>query len=800
MNLSKTASVCFLSVVLGQGLMAQTNWQIQPTAIKTRWAKEVSPTNALPEYPRPQMVRENWQNLNGLWNYTITPKDAAMPSGYQGQILVPYPLESALSGVKKPLQPSENLWYKRAFAKPALKDGEHVLLHFGAVDWQATVYVNGKETGSHSGGYQAFSQDITAALKDGENEIVVKVFDPTSEGIGPHGKQVLNPANIYYTPTSGIWQTVWLETVPADYIAGLDMTPDIDKGVLNVKVNAPAGTNVELIASDGSTEVSKIKGKAGAALKLPVKNAKLWSPADPFLYDLTVKLTKGGKTIDQVKSYFGMRKIAIQKDEKGVDRIFLNNRAYFNLGTLDQGFWPDGLYTAPTDNALKFDIEAIKAMGFNTIRKHIKIEPARWYYHADRLGILVWQDFVNPNQGLPEGAKAEYEKETKETLEQLHNHPAITTWVIFNEKWGAFDQQRITEWVKASDPSRIVNGHSGEMLYVNEQLRSPSPNAWVSADMTDVHSYPDPMNAPAEPGKARVLGEFGGIGVFIPDHQWNTSSAWGYIQEKAAGLATKYTIMNQHLKLLEAEGLSGSIYTQPFDVEGEQNGLLTYDREVIKIPFEQMRKIHSSLNPDLGTIPNVTAKNADLTDPGEVYSKMLQDYINGRRDPEFLFKMAMMAQQAGDKNGANLAGGAYITTLQAPYTPEQLALILQFTTSTKDKGFSVLQEQLQSQSSKLEKRPVTVKLMNIVFRDVIDPVLQKSGDTPDWNAIANSVKPYGEPGEEIFLRAKTVYTFNKQDWTNYASVANTYLEKYGQNIPEQERNMFQQAINNSKNQ
>ncbi|SDG72514.1 glycoside hydrolase family 2 protein [Chitinophaga filiformis] len=800
MNLSKTASVCFLSVVLGQGLMAQTNWQIQPIAIKTRWAKEVSPTNALPEYPRPQMVRENWQNLNGLWNYTITPKDATTPSGYQGQILVPYPLESALSGVKKPLQPSENLWYKRAFTKPALKDGEHVLLHFGAVDWQATVYVNGKETGSHSGGYQAFSQDITAALKDGENEIVVKVFDPTSEGIGPHGKQVLNPANIYYTPTSGIWQTVWLETVPADYIAGLDMTPDIDKGILNVKVNAPAGTNVELIASDGGTEVSKIKGKAGAALKLPVKNAKLWSPANPFLYDLTVKLTKGGKTIDQVKSYFGMRKIAIQKDEKGVDRIFLNNHAYFNLGTLDQGFWPDGLYTAPTDNALKFDIEAIKAMGFNTIRKHIKVEPARWYYHADKLGMLVWQDFVNPNQGLPEGAKAEYEKETKETLEQLHNHPAITTWVIFNEKWGAFDQQRITEWVKASDPSRIVNGHSGEMLYVNEQLRSPSPNAWVSADMTDVHSYPDPMNAPAEPGKARVLGEFGGIGVFIPDHQWNTSSAWGYIQEKAAGLATKYTIMNQHLQLLEAEGLSGSIYTQPFDVEGEQNGLLTYDREVIKIPFEQMRKIHSPLNPDLGAIPAVTAKNADLTDPGEVYSKMLQDYINGRRDPEFLFKMAMMAQQAGDKNGANMAGGAYITTLQAPYTPEQLALILQFTSSTKDKGFSVLQEQLQSQNSKLEKRPVTVKLMNIVFRDVIDPVLQKSGDTPDWNAIANSVKPYGDPGEEIFLRAKTVYTFNKQDWTNYASVANTYLEKYGQNIPEQERNMFQQAINNSKNQ
>lgn len=799
MNLSKTVSVCFLSVVLGQSLMAQTNWQMQPATITTRWAKEVTPASTLPEYPRPQMVRENWQNLNGLWNYAITPKDAAMPAAFQGQILVPFPLESALSGVKKPLQPSENLWYKKSFNKPALQNGEHLLLHFGAVDWQATVYVNGKETGQHAGGYQSFSQDITNALKDGENEIVVKVFDPTSEGIGPHGKQVLNPANIYYTPSSGIWQTVWLETVPAEYISGLILTPDVDKGLLNVTVNATTGTNVELIASENGTEVSKVKGKAGLPLKLSVKNAKLWSPANPFLYDLTVRLTKGGKTVDEVKSYFGMRKIAIQKDEKGVDRIFLNNKPYFNLGTLDQGFWPDGLYTAPTDNALKFDIEAIKAMGFNTIRKHIKVEPARWYYHADKLGMLVWQDFVNPNQGLPEGSKAEYEKEVKETLDQLHNYPSITTWVIFNEKWGAYDQKRITEWVKSADPSRIVNGHSGEMLYVNEQLRSPSPDAWVSADMTDVHSYPDPMNAPAEPGKARVLGEFGGIGVFIPDHQWNTGSAWGYIQEKPAALAAKYTIMNQHLKLLEADGLSGSIYTQPFDVEGEQNGLLTYDREVVKIPFEQMRQIHASLNPDLGTIPQVTAMNADLTEPAVAYSKMLQEYIDGRRDPEFLHKMAMAAKQAGDKNGANLAGGAYIASLKAPYTPDQLDLILQFTSSTKDKGFTVLQEQLKSNNAQLEKRPVAVKLMNIVFKDVIDPVLQKTPD-PDWNAIANSVKPYGDPGEEIYLRAKTVYTFNKQDWSTYASVANTYLEKYGQNIPEQERTMFRQAIDNNKQQ
>jgi hypothetical protein len=336
------------------------------------------------------------------------------------------------------------------------------------------------------------------------------------------------------------------------------------------------------------------------------------------------------------------------------------------------------------------------------------------------------------------------------------------------------------------------------MLYVNEQLRSPSPNAWVSADMTDVHSYPDPMDAPPQPRKARVLGEFGGIGVFIPEHQWNVGSAWGYIQEKPADLATKYTIMNQHLKLLEDAGLSGSIYTQPFDVEGEQNGIMTYDREIVKIPFEQLRKIHSMLNPDLGTIPQVVAKNADLTDPGKIYSGILQEYVDGRRDAVFLNKMAMMAKQAGDKNGATLAGGAYIASLQPPYTQDQLDLILQFTSSTKDKGFEVLQQQLQSNNPQLEKRPVTVKLMNIVFKDVIDPVLQKS-DTPDWNAIATSIQPYGAPGEEIYLRARTVYSYNKQDWPNYASVANTYLEKYGQNIPEQERNMFRQAIANNKN-
>ncbi|HWW37853.1 glycoside hydrolase family 2 protein, partial [Pedobacter sp.] len=358
---------------------AQTVYKMQPVAIQSRWAKEVSPRNALKNYPRPQMVRTSWTNLNGLWDYAITPKDAGQPVTFEGQILVPYPIESALSGVKKILLPTENLWYKKNIDFSPEKGGR-TLLHFGAVDWQATVFVNGKEVGQHKGGYSAFSFDITGALRSGSNELTVKVFDPTDQGTGPHGKQVLNPQNIYYTPSSGIWQTVWLETVPENYIEGLVMTPDIDKGVLNLEVKSASGAPVTTVI-DGKT----FKGNANERIVVPIANMKLWSPANPYLYDLTVKLGK-----DEVKSYFGMRKISIGKDAKGIDRIFLNNKAYYNLGTLDQGFWPDGLYTAPTDEALAFDIKAIKAMGFNTIRKHIKVEPARWYYWADKLGMLVW--------------------------------------------------------------------------------------------------------------------------------------------------------------------------------------------------------------------------------------------------------------------------------------------------------------------------------------------------------------------------------------------------------------------------
>lgn len=802
-----------ITACLGFSLSAagQSSYQMKSLPIQTRWAKEVNPENALTAYPRPQLVRGNWTNLNGLWEYAVTASNVVKPTAYDGQILVPYPIESALSGVKKALLPSENLWYRRSFSKPVLQAGDRVRLNFGAVDYRATVFVNGTQVGEHEGGYTDFSFDITEALNGDKNEILVKVYDPTDQGLGPHGKQVLNPANIYYTPSSGIWQTVWMEVVPQSYIASLKMTPDLDKGQLNLNVSIPSvgpaheqkldGYSIEAEVMDGTKQIARKVGAlnglsaAGAvqALSIKIPNAKLWSPGSPFLYDLVVRFKHKGKVVDQVKSYFGMRKISISKDEKGIERIFLNNKPYFNLGTLDQGFWPDGLYTAPTDEALAFDIKAIKAMGFNTIRKHIKVEPARWYYWADKLGMLVWQDMVNPNQGLPEGSKAAFEAQLKETVSQLHNSPSVVTWVLFNEKWGAYDQQRLTQLIKELDPSRIVNGHSGELLYVNAQLRSPSPDAYVAADMTDVHSYPDPMISIKQAGKAQVVGEFGGIGVFIDNHQWTDDAAWGYIQEKPADLRQKYALMNGKVLAFKAEGLSGSIYTQPFDVETEQNGLLTYDREVIKVPFETLRKIHARLNPDMGTVPEVSAKDADLTDPAILYQRAKEDFARSVQDKAAAKKMIMMAAQNGDIEGKRKYAETFLGMLKAPLTAEDISSVMQFTKSTRDPGYGFMQEHAGDFKRVLGERPFAVKCMNAVYAGEID-ALVKSAAKPDWDLIQEKVKPFGIAGDEIFWRAKAIDMFNKQDWSGFVPAAKAYLEKYGDNLSPQDRQSFEAAI------
>jgi hypothetical protein len=679
---------------------AAEEWRVRPLTLPTRWTAEVGPTNALPEHPRPQLVRDrSWNNLNGLWHYAITPLEAPPPGRYQGEILVPYPVESALSGVGKPLLPHQALWYQRTFVHPFVRPHERVLLHFGAVDWQATVYVNGKEVVGHAGGYESFSVDITDVLQAGGNELLVRVFDPTDAGSNPRGKQALSPEGIMYTAVSGIWQTVWLETVPRAYVEALKLTPDVDNNMLrlDVRVAGDGDFSVVAIARSGSRTVATATGRGALAMRMT--HPRLWSPDDPFLYDLEVQLRAHGRVVDRVKSYFGMRKIEVRKDERGLARIFLNGRYTYNLGTLDQGYWPDGLYTAPTDAALKFDIEAAKAMGFNTIRKHVKVESARWYYHCDRLGMLVWQDLVEPggSEGaLPGGSsqatRRQFEQEVATSVAQLHNHPSVVVWTLFNEGWGAYDQARLSAWLRELDATRLVNGHSGANYYGDSQ-QQPGER-WPNSDLADVHAYPSPTLPDASPDNAKVLGEFGGIGAFVEQHLWDALGVgWGYAHVAPSEPATRYENMINELVALERQGLSGSIYTQSYDIENEQNGLLTYDREVIKIPVARLRRIHAKLAAAASSNAqgwHLVVAAPDLAGATELYAQQLAAYEAGNRDPLFLRRLALTAMRRNDQPRATEIGNAYIGSLALPYSAEALKFILKFTRTSKDLGFVLL--------------------------------------------------------------------------------------------------------------
>jgi tetratricopeptide (TPR) repeat protein len=776
-----------LLCLLTKETRAQETWQMKPVPIATRWAKQVSPGNALPAYPRPQMVRSKWTNLNGLWKYGITDKAATNVENYAGKILVPFPIESALSGVKKTLQPSQLLWYKRNITKPTIKIGERVLLHFGAVDFEATVFVNGKEIGQHKGGYQNFSFDITDELKTGNNELIVKVWDPSDQGPNPHGKQLLNPGSIYYTPSSGIWQTVWMETVPAAYINEVLLTPNADTKVLTMGLDVEGKTDqlqADVMIMDGTTVKSKATGPANTAFVIKLKDAKLWSPETPFLYDVVVRLKQNGKVVDEVKSYFGMRKIEIKKDEKGIDRIFLNNKYYYNLGVLDQGFWPDGLYTAPTDEALKFDILAAKAMGFNTIRKHIKIEPARWYYHADKIGMLVWQDMVNPGNTTSEG-KAQFEKECAENLAQLNHFPCITTWVLFNEKWGQYDQARLTQWIKQTDPTRLVNGHSGELLYVNDQLRSPSKEPWIHADMTDVHAYPNPGHIKFEKGKATVIGEFGGIGVPIEGHLWNDLTVgWGYDGVVTPNkMKQQYTYMVDSLKKLERQGLSASIYTQPFDVESEQNGLMTYDREIIKLPVPTIRNIHAKLWPatknSLAVTKSFTAKVADT---GVVsYATRLEQFEKEKRDSAFLRGLTIMAVRAKDQQNATKVFVEYLKIIKEPVSEANLWLIYDFTASSKDPGYAIFLNNLDKIKTVTNAVHFSYRVQEIIYKEQVKHLLT---DNPDWAAVDAIIKKYPQIDGEFIIGNAVIHYLNanveghKNAAQNLVAAATLYDDRY----------------------
>lgn len=551
-------------------------WEPAKGPLATRWAKDVSPENVWQEYPRPQMARPEWTNLNGLWQFAIQGKDAGKPAGWDGEILVPFAVESALSGVMKPVQPDQKLWYRRTFAAPALADGARLLLHFGAVDWQCSVSINGKEVGSHTGGYDPLSFDITEKLKDGENEIVVSVWDPTDAGWQPRGKQVLKPHGIMYTAVTGIWQTVWLETVPATYVQSLKIVPDIDRKLVSVTVHASAGAQVELAAIDGGTVVARKAGETGQAIELAIDAPKLWSPDSPNLYDLEVRLVGDGETMDAVKSYFGMRKIHVAKDADGLNRLMLNNEVLFQYGPLDQGWWPDGLYTPATDEAMKYDIVMTKKFGMNMARKHVKYECARWYYWCDKLGLLVWQDMPSGGSDKSDESKANFRTELKAMIDALHNHPSIVMWVPFNEGWGQHDTPEIVEWIEGYDSTRPVNEASG----------------WTdkgSGSVSDMHSYPGPGTRPAEENRVVVLGEFGGLGMPVSGHTWQAEKNWGYVSfESADDLTNAYVGLLTATRPLIGQGLSAAVYTQTSDVEIEVNGLMTYDRAIVKMDLDRM--------------------------------------------------------------------------------------------------------------------------------------------------------------------------------------------------------------------
>jgi len=577
-------------------------WQPSGERIKTRWASQIDVNNVLPEYPRPLMERSEWMNLNGLWNYTILPVGKQAPSAFDGKILVPFAVESSLSGVQKNVGKANELWYEREFMIPAKWKNNRVILHFGAVDWKTDVWVNNVKVGQHTGGYTPFSFEITAALKNGSNKLMVKVWDPTNDGYQPRGKQVNKPEGIWYTPVTGIWQTVWLEPVPDKFITQVKTTPNIDINILNVEVatnNFSASDRIEVKVMDGS----KVVATAQSINHLPVEivmpdQVKLWSPDSPFLYDLEITLWNGTKQIDKVKSYAAMRKYSIKRDENGIVRLQLNNKNLFQFGPLDQGWWPDGLYTAPTDEALKFDIQKTKDFGFNMIRKHVKVEPARWYTYCDRLGIIVWQDMPSgdggpqwqPHQyfnGLewlrsPE-SEANYRKEWKEIIDFLYSNPCVDVWVPFNEAWGQFKTIEIAEWTKQYDPSRLVNPASGG-------------NHYPVGDMLDLHNYPNPALYLYDAQRTTVLGEYGGIGWAVEEHLWEPDRNWGYVQFNSAKEVTdEYVKYAEQLMNLIQHGFSAAVYTQTTDVEVEVNGLMTYDREIIKMDESRVKQINQKI-------------------------------------------------------------------------------------------------------------------------------------------------------------------------------------------------------------
>jgi Beta-galactosidase/beta-glucuronidase len=574
----------------------EITWKIAENPIITKWSQDVDPLKPWIQYPRPDMVRNAWINLNGLWDFAITQK-GIKPEKWDGSILVPYPVESAISGVRKRVNENQNLWYKRSFSIPNVWNKKHILLNFEACDWETTVWIDGKEAGTHRGGYDPFTFDITATLANKKlHELLVCVWDPTDKGTQPRGKQVSSPGSIWYTPTTGIWQTVWIEPVNESYIASFRTVTDADNGAIMLKTdvkNAQAGSLTYKIKKEGKTIITAT-GKPEDGIKFFIKDPILWTPDKPFLYDISIELKNNGKTVDHITSYTGIRKISVGKTADGFTRMLLNNEFVYQNGPLDQGFWPDGIYTPPTENAMVYDLRMTKKMGFNMLRKHVKVENRIFYYWCDKLGILVWQDMPSGDKSIwgnmpdidkSKEATDQYELELKRMIETKYNHPSIIMWVPFNEGWGQFETGRITRLIADYDTTRLVNSSSG----------------WTdrgTGNINDIHHYPDPVVQPAEEKRAIVLGEFGGLGLPMQGHTWEQKN-WGYRNmADTLQLLTKFeSYFDMVHRFVKENGLSATIYTQTTDVETETNGLMTYDRKVNKMGVENVYKANKNIIP-----------------------------------------------------------------------------------------------------------------------------------------------------------------------------------------------------------
>lgn len=614
--MSNLKNILILSVLMMPSWIHAQEWQMAGDNIRTEWAESVNPENVLPEYPRPQMRRGGWKSLNGLWDYAITSAAAVLPEKMDGRILVPFAVESALSGVGRMVKPSEALWYSTTFYVQKDWSGKRIMLNFGAVDWKAEVYVNDILIGSHTGGYTEFAFDITPYLNaKGSQKLTVKVTDETDAAgtFQPRGKQVSKPKGIWYTQVTGIWQSVWLEAVPDGSISSYYAVSDISSGAITLNTEVKRGLEGDIIVAEllkgsigydtekpSSKVMATARAAAGNPLTLNVHDAKLWSPDFPYLYGLKISLVRNGKVIDSVDGYTAVREISTTQDKWGHLRMTLNGIPLFQFGPLDQGWWPDGLYTAPCDEALKYDILKTKELGFNMIRKHIKVEPARWYFHCDQAGMLVWQDmpcitdnrtgkwdYSETGRGsdsvIPEKWQENYYKEWKEIIDARRSFQCIVVWVPFNEAWGQFRTEDAAAFTKSEDSTRLVNSASGG-------------NFRKCGDILDMHHYPHPAIWLNESGMVSVLGEYGGIGFPAEGHLWQKDKNWGYVKYTSGKEVTdKYIEYAEQLMDLIEKGCSAAVYTQTTDVEGEVNGFMTYDRKVMKMDVSRVSEINKKV-------------------------------------------------------------------------------------------------------------------------------------------------------------------------------------------------------------